>query len=161
MIYVTYPQMVQERKVFVERQEERVQVQMVKEIRIKCHRQIQVFPVYSFYFYETESVSCSVVSKSLRPHGPQPARLICPWDSPGRNTGVGSCAFLQGIFPTQGLNLGLPHCRQILFCLSDHSKHSINTSNAAHCVCSLSGPSVLPSDYVCESRHCIIYTLFP
>ena len=34
------------------------------------------------------------------------------WNSPGQNTGVGCCALLQGIFPTQGLNPGLPHCRQ-------------------------------------------------
>ena len=39
-------------------------------------------------------------------------------DSPGKNTGVGCHALLQGIFPTQGLNLGLPHCRWILYHLS-------------------------------------------
>ena len=39
-------------------------------------------------------------------------------DSPGQNTGVGCQALLQGIFPTQGSNTGLPHCRQILYCLS-------------------------------------------
>ena len=39
-------------------------------------------------------------------------------DSPGKNTGVGCHALLQGIFPTQGLNPDLPHCRQILYCLS-------------------------------------------
>ena len=39
-------------------------------------------------------------------------------DSPGKNTGVGCHALLQEIFPTQGLNLGLLHCRQILYCLS-------------------------------------------
>ena len=41
----------------------------------------------------------------LRPYGLQPARLLCPWDSPGKNTGAGCHAFLQEIFPTQGLNL--------------------------------------------------------
>ena len=46
------------------------------------------------------------------------ARLLCPWDSPGKNTGVGCHALLQGVFPTQELNLGLPHCRQILYHLS-------------------------------------------
>ena len=48
----------------------------------------------------------------------QPARLLCPWDSPGKNTGVGCYALLQGIFPTQGLNpwlLHLLHCRQIIY----------------------------------------------
>ena len=39
-------------------------------------------------------------------------------NSPRKNTGVGCHFLLQGIFPTQGLNLGLPHCRQILYCLS-------------------------------------------
>ena len=49
-------------------------------------------------------LSCSVVSDSLKPHGLQPARLLCPWDSPGKNNGVGCHVLLQGIFPTQGLN---------------------------------------------------------
>ena len=44
----------------------------------------------------------SVVSDSWRPHGLWPARLLCPWDSPGKNTGVGCHALLQGVFPTQG-----------------------------------------------------------
>ena len=47
------------------------------------------------------------------PHG-----LYSPWNSPGQNTGVSSCSVLQGIFPTQGSNPGLPHCRRILYCLS-------------------------------------------
>ena len=44
--------------------------------------------------------------------------LLCPWDFPGKNTGAGCHAFLQGIFPTQGSNPGLPHCRQILYQVS-------------------------------------------
>ena len=60
----------------------------------------------------------SFVSDSVRPHGLQPTRLLHPWDSPGKNTEVGSCSLLQGIFPIQGLNPGLVHCRQILYCLS-------------------------------------------
>ena len=48
---------------------------------------------------ESEIVSYSVMSKSLRPHGLQPTRLLCPWDPPGTNTGVGCHALLQGIFP--------------------------------------------------------------
>ena len=62
--------------------------------------------------------SHSVVSDSLWPHGLQPTRLLHPWDFPGKSTGVG-CHFLpQGIFPTQGSNLGLPHFRQTLYRLS-------------------------------------------
>ena len=57
----------------------------------------------------------SVMSDSLRALGLWPTRLLSPWDFPGRNTEVGCHAFLQGIFPTQGLNPGLSHCRQILY----------------------------------------------
>ena len=51
---------------------------------------------------------------AMQTHGLQPARLLCPWDSPGKNTGVGGCSLLQGIFPNQGSNLGLLHYRYIL-----------------------------------------------
>ena len=51
-------------------------------------------------------VDCSLPSSSV--HG----------DSPGKNTGVGCHALLQGLFPTQGSNPGLPHCRWILYCLN-------------------------------------------
>ena len=54
-----------------------------------------------------------VMSASLRLHG-----LYNPGNSPGQNTGVGSLSILQGIFPTQGLNLGLLRCRRILYHLS-------------------------------------------
>ena len=52
-------------------------------------------------------LSCSVVSNPLQPHGLHPTRLLCPWDSPGKNTEVGCHALLQGIFQTQGSNPGL------------------------------------------------------
>ena len=61
------------------------------------------------------------MSNSLQPHGVyglyelQPARLLCPWDFPGKNTGVGCHFLLQRIFPTEGLNLHLLHCRRILY----------------------------------------------
>ena len=63
-------------------------------------------------------VSRSVVSDSLRPHGLQLASLLCPWNSPGKNTGVGCHSLLQGVFPTQESNLSLQHCRQTLYCLN-------------------------------------------
>ena len=59
------------------------------------------------------SKSHSVMSDSLQPHG-----LHIPWNFPGQNTGVGSLSLLQGIFPIQGSNPGLPHCKQILYQLS-------------------------------------------
>ena len=55
---------------------------------------------------------------SLWPRGLQPTRLLCPWNSPVKNTGVGSHSLLPGVFPTQRSNLGLLHCRQILYHLS-------------------------------------------
>ena len=55
---------------------------------------------------QSESESCSVMSDSLQLHG-----LYSPWNSPGQNTGVGTHSLLRGIFPTQGSNPGLPHCR--------------------------------------------------
>ena len=66
------------------------------------------------YCFETqsESESCSIVS-ALRPHG-----LCSPWNSLGQNTGVGSFSLLQGIFPAQGSNPGLLHCRWIIYQLS-------------------------------------------
>ena len=50
-----------------------------------------------------------MVSDSSHTPGLCPARLLCPWNSPGKNTGVGCCALLRGIFPTQGLTLCLLH----------------------------------------------------
>ena len=61
----------------------------------------------------SESENRSVMSHSLQPHG-----IYSPWNSPGQNIGVVSCSLLQGIFPTQGSNPGLPHCRWILYQLS-------------------------------------------
>ena len=62
---------------------------------------------------ECVSESLSVMSDPLQPHG-----LYGPWNSLGQNTGVGSLSLLQGIFPTQGSNPGIPHHRQILYQLS-------------------------------------------
>ena len=50
-----------------------------------------------------------------------------PWDSPGQNTGAGSHSLLQGIFPTQGSNSGLPHCRQILYHLSHQGSPGVGS----------------------------------
>ena len=61
---------------------------------------------------QSESESHSFMSDSLRSHG-----LYSPWNSPGQNTGVHRLSLLQGIFPTQGSNPGLLHCRRILYLL--------------------------------------------
>ena len=54
--------------------------------------------ILSIYLY------CYFSRVCLRPYGPWPSRLLCPWDSPGKNTGVGCLALLLEFFPTQGLN---------------------------------------------------------
>ena len=58
------------------------------------------------------------MSDSLPPYGLQPTRLLHPWDFPGNSPGVDCHFLLQGIFPTQGSNPGLPYCRQRLYHLS-------------------------------------------
>ena len=68
------------------------------------------------------SESHSVMSDSLRPWG-----LYSLWNSPGQNTGVDSLSLLQGIFPTQGSNPGLLHCRWILYQLSYQESPSLTT----------------------------------
>ena len=71
--------------------------------------------IYLFLYLQQTNVpqkseSRSFVSDFVTPYS--------PWNSPGQNTGEGSLSLLQGIFPAQGLNPGLPHCRQILYELS-------------------------------------------
>ena len=87
--------------------------------------------------------SLSVVSNSMRPHGP--IRLLCPWNSPGKNTGVSCHSLLQGIFLTQGLNPGLLHCRQILYCLS-HQGNQLYTST-------IRVYNFLPSELKIRAKH--------
>ena len=69
----------------------------------------QNFRIIELFLHDTVMMDacmhvCSPVSNSLLPHGLQPARLLCPWNFPGKSTEVGSHFFLQGIFPTQGSN---------------------------------------------------------
>ena len=74
--------------------------------------------IYSFTSTCFSSYACSVTSDSLQPHGLWPTRLLCPWDSLGKNIGVDCHSLLQRLFLTQGLNSGLLHCRQILYLLN-------------------------------------------
>ena len=67
-----------------------------------------------------EKVKVAQLYPTLRPHG-----LHSPWNSPRKNTGVSSISLLQGIFPTQGSNPGLPNCRQVLHQLSHKGSPSI------------------------------------
>ena len=79
-------------------------------------------------FYSVCVLSCSVMSDSLQPM--EPARLLCPWNSPGKNTGVGYRSLLWGIFLTQGLNPGFLHCRHILYRLSHQGSHLLFDAQA-------------------------------
>ena len=65
-----------------------------------------------------------VLSDSLQPHG-----LYSSWNSLGKSTGVSNLSLLQGIFPTQRLNPGLPHCRQVPYCLSHQGSPSDTISS--------------------------------
>ena len=87
------------------------------------------------YWGSPVQFSRSVVSDSLRPHGPS-----SPWDSPGQSTGVGSLSLLQGIFPTQGSNPGLPHCRQTLYPLSHRGSPKVKAAQSCLTLCD-------PEDY--------------
>ena len=74
------------------------------------------FPISQFFASDGQSIRASA-SASV-PHGLQPARFLCLWNSPGKKTGVGCHSLLQRFFPTQGLNPSFLHFRQILYCLS-------------------------------------------
>ena len=79
------------------------------------------------------------MSNSVGPH-----RLYNPWNSPGQNTGEGSLYLFQGIFLTQGWNLGLLHCRQILYHLSQYESEAAQSCPTLcdPTDCSLPGSSV-------------------
>ena len=61
-----------------------------------------------------------------------PTRLLCPWDFPGKNPGVGCYFLLQGIFPTQRSNPGLPHCGQTLYHLGHHGSPELQLLPPGH-----------------------------
>ena len=88
----------------------------------------------------------SVESDSLQPHGLKLARLLCSWDSPGKNTRVGCQEDLQGIFQTQGLNPSLLHCRQFFY--HYHHLRSLQFSSVQFS-CSVMSDSLRPH----ESQH--------
>ena len=89
--------------------------------------------MFIFVFLIFHVLSHSVMLDSLLPSGLQPTRLLCPWNSPGKNTTVGRHTLFQGIFPTQGSKPGLPHCRQILYCLSHQRSPKVWTPCTTGC----------------------------
>ena len=85
--------------------------------------------------WKSENISGSVASNSLGPHGLWPTRLLCPWNSLSKNSGVGCHSLLHAIFLTQGLNSGLLYCRQILYFLSHQGSINVKTDNFRNRVC--------------------------
>ena len=79
------------------------------------------FTPYTQYLFLTWKVKVAQSCLTI----PNPMDIYSPWNSLGQTTGVGSLSLLQGIFPTQGSNTGLPHCRQILYQLSHKGKPRI------------------------------------
>ena len=94
-------------------------------------------------------LSCLVISDSLRPHGLQPAQLLCPWGfSQVRILEWEVMPSSRGIFPTQGSNSGLPHCRRILY----HLSHQGSPRILERVACPFSRGSSQPRDRTQVSR---------
>ena len=66
-------------------------------------------PTCLYLYLHVSVLARIVVPDCLWPHGLLPVRLFCPWDSPGKSTGVGCHSLLQGIFLIQGSNMSLLH----------------------------------------------------
>ena len=110
-------------------------------------------------YLEVGLVYHSVVSDSFPSRVLQAARLLCPWNSPGKNTGVGSHSLLQGIFPTQGLNPGILYCRQVLYCLSHQGSPATGAKSVyilgqfqAYCASAIQLSIFVPNSFL----HCIL-----
>ena len=87
------------------------------------HKQGKKFSIILTLLLFTAAKSCLTF---LLPHGLYPIGLLCPWDFPGKNTGVGCNFLLQGILPTLGSNLGLLHCRQTFLPSEPPGKPSVS-----------------------------------
>ena len=95
----------------------------------------------------------------------KPARFLCPWDFPSKNIGVGSHFLLQGIFPTEGLNLGLLHYRRILYHLSQSNTNSecdtSATKASAISDCGKEGPiSLWPAQIPSNLSNVVLGVIF-
>ena len=77
--------------------------------------------------------SLNHVQLFVTPWTPLAAKLLCSWNSPHKNTGVGIHSLLQGIFPTQGSKPGLLNCRQILCCLSHQTPSKCHHFHGGFC----------------------------
>ena len=119
----------------------------------KLRRQFSSSFAYSFIFLSF--FNCKVRGNITQ--GCLTVRLYSLWDCPGQNTAVGSLSLLQGIFPTQGSNPGLPHCRWIL-CQLSHKRSPRILEWVAY---PFSGGSSQPRNQTRGLLHCsqILYQL--
>ena len=101
--------------------------------------------------------SFSVVSDSLWPHGLWPTRLLCPWNFLGKNTAMGRHFLLQGIFPTQGSNLCVLHCRQVLYHCATREASTLHLILAKrpgnHILVNTCAPNTGAPKYININRH--------
>ena len=100
-------------------------------------------------------ILCLVTQSCLTlcdPHGLQPIRLLLPWDSPSKNTRAGCHALLQGIFPTQGSNPGLPHCRWILYHLSQQGSPPMQVPFT----CGSSWTEIISCPFLMITNYCFV-----
>ena len=123
-------------------------LQVLGGIRLLClHGLLDEMALFAFFwsplvctnFQLTSASACAyaVVSDSLQPRGLKPTRLLCPWDFPDKNTGVGCHFLLQGIFPTQELNrhlLCLLHSKCIPYCWATRGSDKANWGSYTECV---------------------------
>ena len=88
-----------------------VQAPLLVKLSLYCRhgKKQSLNPCYSPILMVVVVVQFLSCVRLFGPHGLQPARLFCPWDFPGKNTGVGCHFLLQGIVPTQGSSLCLLH----------------------------------------------------
>ena len=84
--------------------------------KVKGEREVN--PIYLSMKVKVKQLVARSCPTLCNPMYCSPPRLLCPWGSSGKNTGVGCHALLQGIFQTQESNLGLLQCRQIFYHLS-------------------------------------------
>ena len=120
--------------------------QMIGEWTLKCPECSTVIQhllkimerITVLFYWKSESVRNSVMSNSLWHRGLEPTRLLCPWNSPGKNTGVGCHFLFQGIFLTQGWNLRLLwllHWQANSLPLSHLGSYSIYSSSTFKSTC--------------------------
>ena len=116
---------------------------------------------FSFLYMCCAGLSCSVMSNSLRPHNLQLTRLLCPWGFSRQEYWNGLPCLPSGIFPTQWSNLGLPHCRRILYHLSH--QESLIYIYVYVCVCIYIYIYMYMYIYICICiyTHILFQILFP